>query len=110
MMPIVCFARLYALKRNLTCSETSERLSVLCDQGMLLPSRYHDIMTAFETLMRLRLRHQSEAIQNGNSPDNFINPSRLGHIDEAVLKECFREIDSIQESISKEFLGGEVQI
>ncbi len=110
MMPIVCFARLFALKRNLTCSETSERLSILCDQGMLLPSRYHDILTAFETLMRLRLRHQSEAIQNGNSPDNFINPSRLGHIDEAVLKECFREIDSIQESISKEFLGGEVQI
>lgn len=107
MMPIVCYARLYALKHQLSCTGTLDRLSALCDQGFILPSRYHDILTAFETLMRLRLRHQSEAGTRGEKPDNLINVARLGHIDEAVLKECFSEIDLIQQGISWEFLGGE---
>ncbi len=106
MMPIVCYARLYALKHKLYCTATAERLSDLNDQGIILPSRYHDLLTAFETLMRLRLRHQVEAIQAGGMPDNLIKVSWLGHIDEAVLKECFSEIDRIQQGISREFLGG----
>ncbi|MCA1808903.1 MAG: DUF294 nucleotidyltransferase-like domain-containing protein, partial [Lentisphaerae bacterium] len=95
MMPIVCFARLHALRKNLVCTPTTERLTAICDRGMLLPSRCHNILTAFETLLRMRLRHQSEMVRQGNAPDNLVNPAWLGHIDEAVLKECFREIDRI---------------
>jgi len=107
MMPIVCYARLYALKHQLHNTATPERLSSLCDQGLLLPSLYHDIITAFETLMRLRLRHQSDIMRNGGEPDNLIRLAQLGHIDEAILKECFHDIDRIQDRIGKEFLGGE---
>ncbi len=107
MMPIVCYARLYALKHQLHSTATLERLSMLCDQGVLLPSLYHDILTAFETLMRLRLRHQSGIMRNGGEPDNLIRLAQLGHVDEAVIKECFHDIDRIQERIGKEFLGGE---
>jgi CBS domain-containing protein len=110
MMPIVSFARLYSLHRNIPCTSTQERLSALSDLGVLLPSQHHDIVTAFETLLRLRLRHQAVTIQNGGEPDNLVDPSWLGHIDEAVLKECFREIDRIQERISRDFLGGETRL
>lgn len=107
MMPIVCYARLYALKHQLHATGTLDRLSTLCDLGVLLPSRHHDILTAFETLMRLRLRHQSETKLAGGDPDNQIRLADLGHIDEAVLKECFHDIDRIQDGIGREFLGGE---
>jgi len=107
LMPIVCYARLYALKHQLHSTATPERLSSLCDQGFLLPSLHQDIMTAFETLMRLRLRHQSDVLRNGGEPDNLVRLAQLGHIDEAVLKECFHDIDRIQDRIGKEFLGGE---
>jgi CBS domain-containing protein len=107
MMPIVSFARLYALQKNILFTSTQDRLSALTDQGVLLPSQYHDLLTAFETLLRLRLRHQSATIQNGGAPDNLIDPTWLGHIDKAVLKECFKEIDRMQERITRDFLGGE---
>jgi CBS domain-containing protein len=110
MMPIVSFARLYSLQKDVVFTSTQERLSALSDKGVILPSQYHDIVTAFETLLRLRLRHQSVTIQKGGEPDNLIDPSWLGHIDEAVLKECFKEIDRIQERISRDFLGGETGI
>lgn len=107
MMPIVCYARLYALKEQLQTTATLERLGALRDKGVLLPSRYNDILTAMETLMRLRLRHQTERIREAKEPDNQIRLSTLGHIDEAVLKECFQDIDRIQNGIVQEFLGGE---
>jgi PAS domain-containing protein len=107
MMPIVSFARLYALQKNILFTSTQDRLSALTDQGVLLPSQYHDLLAAFETLLRLRLRHQSATIQKGGAPDNLIDPTWLGHIDKAVLKECFKEIDRMQERISRDFLGGE---
>lgn len=107
MMPIVCYARLYALKHQIVRTGTSDRISDLRDQGTLLPSRAHDILTAFDTLMRLRLRHQVESERRQGDPDNLIELAALGHIDEAVLKECFSEIDRIQQGIVREFLGGE---
>lgn len=110
MMPIVSFARLYSLYRSIPSTSTQERLSALSDLGALLPSQHHDLVTAFETLMRFRLRHQVMTIQKGGEADNLIDPSGLGHIDEAVLKECFKEIDRIQERISRDFLGGETRL
>lgn len=110
MMPIVSFSRLYALHRNISFTSTQERLSTLSDLGVLLPSQHHDLLTAFETLLRLRLRHQAMTIQKGGEPDNLIDPAWLGHIDEAVLKECFREIDRIQEKINRDFLGGQTSL
>jgi predicted metal-dependent phosphoesterase TrpH/PAS domain-containing protein len=106
MMPIVSFARLYALKNGLTPSGTKDRLAAFRDIGGILPSRYHNIVTAFEVLMRLRLRHQSDTIRRGIEADNLIEPSWLGHIDGAILKECFNEIDSLQERIQRDFNGG----
>lgn len=107
MMPIVCYVRLYALKHHLASTSTPERLTLLRDQGCILPSRYHDILTAFDTLMRLRLWHQSEGMRKGTPPDNLVRLAELGHIAEAVLRECFSEIDRIQKGIVTEFLGGE---
>ncbi len=108
LMPIVSYARLYTLKHQLNQTSTTNRLSALRDHGIILPSRCHDLLTAFETLLRLRLRHQSEAIGKKEKPDNLINLSWLGHIDKAALKECFSEIDRIQSEIAKEYLGGEI--
>jgi predicted metal-dependent phosphoesterase TrpH/PAS domain-containing protein len=106
-MPIVSFARVYALKENLQLTATQDRLSALSDRGLLLPSQHHDIATAFDTLLRLRLRHQTTTIQQGGEPNNLIDPASLGHLDEAVLNECFKEIDRLQERINRDFLGGQ---
>jgi CBS domain-containing protein len=106
-MPIVSFARLYSLKSNLSETNTLSRLDTLSRKGIILPSQQQNIATAWESLLRLRLRHQSNSLDRGVSPDNIVDPSWLGHIEEALLNECFKEIDLIQNQIRRDFLGGE---
>jgi PAS domain S-box-containing protein len=106
IMPIISFARLYALQQDVHETSTLDRLEALTRLGVLLDSKRRDIVAAYESLLRLRLRNQSLAIERNQQPDNWVDPGRLGHIEEAVLRECFKEIDALQERIQRDFLGG----
>jgi PAS domain S-box-containing protein len=106
MMPIVSFARLYALRHGLVETNTRDRLNALVERGELRESTRDEIVIAYDVLMRLRLRQQVTALQAGQTPDNFINHRRLGHIEEALLKQSFVQIDAVQKKISYDFLGG----
>jgi CBS domain-containing protein len=104
-MAVVCFARLYCLKQEIQETNTLARLEALARKGLLLASKQQEIARVHESLLRLRLRHQSATIQLGKEPDNLVDPVWLGHIEEAVLKECFKEVDSIQDRIRTDFLN-----
>ena len=106
MMPIVNFARLYALCQGLDETNTLERLNALLDKGALRESTRAEIVIAYDVLMRLRLRQQVTALQAGQVPDNFINQRRLGHIEDTLLKQSFVQIEAVQKKISYDFLGG----
>lgn len=106
MMPIVSFARLYALRDGLGDTNTLERLNALVETGALRESTRDEIVIAYDVLMRLRLRQQVAAIQAGQSPDNFVNHRRLGPIEESLLKQSFVQIEAVQKKISYDFLGG----
>lgn len=110
MMPVVNYARLFSLKYSISAISTEERLAALSTAGHLLPTQNHDILTVFESLLRLRLNHQSLTIENGHEPDNLIDPAMLGNMDDAILNECFNEIDIFQEHIKRTFLGGAERI
>jgi hypothetical protein len=45
-------------------------------------------------------------MQTGGQPDNLIDANTLGHIEKAILRECFNEIDLLQQKIRIDFLGG----
>jgi len=73
--------------------------------GIILDSKHRDIVTSFETLMRLRLWNQALAISHNEELDNWVNPDQLGHLDEVLLIECFKEIDELQSLIQHDFLA-----
>jgi CBS domain-containing protein len=104
VMAIVSFARLYALKNYILETNTISRLDDIKNLGVMLDSRHRDIVTAYETLMKLRLLNQAQAIENNLDSDNWIDPGQLGHLEEVVLRECFKEIDDLQTLIQKDFL------
>jgi PAS domain S-box-containing protein len=106
MMPIVNFARLYALRHEIDETHTLDRLDALAGQDVLLPSSREEITAAYDFLMRLRLRHQSAAIAAGQQPDNLVNHRKLRHMEEILLKQAFAQIDAVQKKISCDFLGG----
>jgi PAS domain S-box-containing protein len=106
LMPIVSFARLYALRHDLDETHTLDRLEALVERGHLAPSTCSEIAAAYDFLMRLRLKNQSGIIHVGGTPDNTVSRRRLNHLDQALLQQAFAQLRAVQQKISYEFLAG----
>jgi PAS domain S-box-containing protein len=106
LMPIISFARLYALRHELEATHTLHRLQLLAEADVLTESSRRDIAGAYEFLMRLRLQQQAAAIATGQSPDNLLNYRRLTQAEHTLLNQSFALIEAIQKRISYDFLGG----
>lgn len=102
-MAIVSFARLYALKNAINETNTLLRLDAITNLGIILESKHRDIVTAFETLVRMRLWNQAQALETNTKGDNWIDPDQLGHLEEVLLRESFKEIDELQNTLHKDF-------
>jgi signal-transduction protein with cAMP-binding, CBS, and nucleotidyltransferase domain/predicted metal-dependent phosphoesterase TrpH/PAS domain-containing protein len=107
MMPIVSFARLYALRHQINQTHTLERVEALTERNVILASSRDEITAAYDFLMQLRLQNQLVAIQSGRPLQNIIHPGKLGYIQQELLKQAFAQIAAVQKKISYDFLGGE---
>jgi PAS domain S-box-containing protein len=105
MMPLVSFARLYALRQQLDVPHTLDRLQALATTDALPAASCREITDTYEFLMRLRLRQQSEAIVTGQPQTNTLAVRRLTQSEQTLLAEAFTQIAAVQKRISYEFLG-----
>ncbi len=99
------FARLYALQQQLPATNTGERLRQLSVKGVLQDAELDELLQSYYFMMRLRLTHQSQQLQAGQSPDNIIDPEQLSKIERVTLKEIFRLIEKYQKRVSIVFTG-----
>ncbi len=106
MMPMVSFARLYALRHQINQTHTLERIEALTERNVILPASRDEIIAAYDFLMQLRLQNQIAAIQTGRAPTNLIHPGKLGYIQQELLKQAFAQIAAVQKKVSYDFLGG----
>jgi len=102
---IVNFARIYALKYNLSETNTLNRLYQLNKVGELTDSSFREMDEVYDYLMRTRFRHQVEAIKNNAKPDNNINPKELTELEQHMLKYIFSQINNFQKKLSFDFTG-----
>jgi CBS domain-containing protein len=105
MMPIVSFARLYALQHGFDDAGTMTRLHALVDANHLQSSSRDEIELAFDFLMQLRLRNQFALIDAGQPASNRIHPGRLGHIEQEMLKQALAQISAMQKKVGYDFAG-----
>jgi len=106
MLPVVDYARVYALKHGVAETNTLERLRQLMQAGILPPKDCNEIEQGYSFLMQLRLVRQVAAIfEEGVAPDNFINPQDLSGIEQRLLKEIFIRIGNLQTRLSFDFTG-----
>jgi CBS domain-containing protein len=106
MMPIVDFARVYALKNGIATTNTLDRLAQLRDKEVISQEEYVEIEKAYSFLMQLRLtRHVTAAMEHHKKPDNFINPKRLSRIEQTMLKEIFKRVEKFQGKMQFDFVG-----
>jgi len=106
MMPIVDFARIYALKNKIEETNTLERLRQLNIKKVLSRQQYKEIERAYSFLLQLRLARQiTSMIDEKAEPDNYINPKALTRIEQKMLKEIFVRIEKFQSKLSFDFIG-----
>jgi CBS domain-containing protein len=106
MMPIVDFARIYALKNKIQATNTLERLYGLKLKGALSLTEYEELEKAYSFLMQQRIVRQVSAVIDENSPpDNYINPKKLTQIEQKMLKEIFKRIEDFQAKMEFDFIG-----
>lgn len=102
---IVQFARIYALKHRIHETNTLERLRELRDHKFIKNSTYREISEVYNLLMEIRFKHQAEMMDNGEQPDNRVNPKLFTDIEQEILKKSFAAISSFQTKISYDFKG-----
>ncbi len=106
MMPIVDFARVYAIKNGVSDTNTFDRLSQLREKGVLSQQEFEEIEKAYSFLLQLRFTRQVTAFTDKHAkPDNFINPKRLTRIEQTTLKEIFKRVDKLQAKMGFDFIG-----
>jgi CBS domain-containing protein len=106
MTPIVDFARVYALKNRIDETNTLERLDQLRIKKIISLQEYEELEKAYSFLMQLRFVRQITAVMDDNKkPDNYINPKKLTHIEQTMLKEIFKRVEKFQSKMNFEFIG-----
>jgi CBS domain-containing protein len=106
MMPIVDFARVYAIKNGISATNTFDRLFELCEKGVLSQQEFEELEKAYSFLMQLRFTRQVTAFTDQKAaPDNFINPKRLTRIEQTTLKEIFKRVEKFQAKMGFDFIG-----
>jgi len=106
MQPIVDLARIYALKHKIDETNTLERLQLIYQAKALSWSEFHDLEQAYRFLLQLRfVRQITNIVDENKPPDNYVTPNKLSRIEQTMLKEIFKRIQTIQTKLEFEFLG-----
>jgi CBS domain-containing protein len=105
LMPVVDFARLYALRHQVDHTHTLDRIDALAERDVLVQASRDDITTCYDVIMRLRLQRQLDALKAGHPPDNAIQPRQLRRVDEMLLRQAFSLIAAVQKKINYDFFG-----
>ncbi len=106
LLPIIDFARIYSLKEGISTTNTLTRLFRLYTKNSLTSKQYLNLIRSYNHMMNLRfLRQITTIMDEDEEPDNYINPSNLSSIDQAMLKEIFKIIEKLQQKLKIEFIG-----
>jgi CBS domain-containing protein len=97
--------RAYAVELGLEETNTLERLEAAARvAGCFTSAEVADLREAYETLFRLRLRHQLDQLAAGQTPDNLVDPATLSRSEQRALREAFRAIRRLQGRVEDRYL------
>ncbi|MFO7723539.1 MAG: DUF294 nucleotidyltransferase-like domain-containing protein [Bacteroidales bacterium] len=105
IMPIVNFARIYALRHQVSAPGTLARLEALLRDHTLRESSHENIVQAFEYLNLLRIKHQAYLLRNNLKPDNLISTKTFSELDKTIIKKVISNINTMLTKLSYDFKG-----
>lgn len=106
MMPMVDFARIYAMKHRLHSVSTVRRFDDLLALNILDKTSHKLMVETFSDLLGFRLKTQARAVgSTWASPSNHIFPKTMNAGDQKHLKERLSRIRIFQSRLSYDFTG-----
>lgn len=105
LLPVTGFIKIYSLKSKLFETNSIQRLEKLVALGIIHQDSLVEISHLYNYLMQLRLRFQSQAIQNNITPNNEVDLSKLSNVEISTLKKIFTVISRLQSKLSVDFKG-----
>jgi PAS domain S-box-containing protein len=106
MMPLIGFARLYALQNQIPQTNTTARIETLAERKAITLSSRDEIIASYDFLMQLRLKAQLEAISSNEPAENNLHLGKSGYIQQELMKQAFAQIAAVQKKVEYDFLGG----
>ena len=106
LMPVVETARVFALSRGITETNTLDRLRLLRTAGELSERDTEDLIAAYEFILSLRIRHHLDQLAAGYEPDDYVIPDQLGRVEASTLREHFKVIAQLQGFIQSQLQVG----
>ncbi len=96
-------ARIFSLAYGIDAYSTAQRLRLYGEAAGVRPETVEGWVQAFHFLLLLRLQHQQQAIDQGQPPDNSIDPKTLSGLDRRILKETLRQARKLQSRLAESY-------
>ncbi len=97
--PLADLIRVHALAIGSRSQNSFDRLDDINDAGILPKGRGMDLRDAMELIYMVRIRHQALDIENGDEPDNNIEPENMSDFERRNLKAAFQILSNTQNFI-----------
>ena len=104
--PIVDLGRIYALAAGLHEVNTSDRIEKAAQLGELSEQGSRDLRDALEFVSSQRITHQTQRMQQGLEPDNFLHLQELSNFERGHLRDAFSVIQSLQNVLAQRYQSG----
>ncbi len=104
--PIVDLGRIYALAAGLHEVNTSDRIEKAAQLGELSEQGSRDLRDALEFVSSQRITHQTQRMQQGLEPDNYLHLQELSNFERGHLRDAFSVIQSLQDVLSQRYQSG----
>jgi CBS domain-containing protein len=103
LTPVVDAARTLSLDLSIKTQNTSDRLALINKKGVIDTGFHADLREAYEYIIYLQINRHLDALAEGKTPDNFLDPESLNNLQRKMLKESFLVISRLQETIEFRF-------
>ncbi|NLS13065.1 cyclic nucleotide-binding/CBS domain-containing protein [Vibrio sp. SM6] len=97
--PLADLVRVHALAVGSRAQNSFERLDDIIAAGILPNGRGQDLRDAMELIYMVRIRHQALDLENGETPDNSVEPENMSEFERRNLKAAFQILSNAQNFI-----------
>lgn len=100
---IVDIARILSLANGITATNTVDRLTEVMDRSGLDKRQIKGCIESFSFIQLIRMRHHFEQEERGEELSNNIKPEQLDELSRRVLREGFRLMRNIQNTLAHKY-------